>query len=126
MYNSMLFVVLLLCGRLAFAAPKPGSNQDFEDAIDIGLKKLSEVSDAPKVALENAAETFAKITGYIKTATEAIESIYVEMSQVEDLGNEISKDFLLQFNEVKNDIRECRQELRRLAVTTGKKLYTTN
>jgi len=115
----MVFVVLLVCGRLALAAPKPQSDQ-IEDAIDKGLAKLSEVSGAPKEALENAAETFTKIAGFIKTATDNIESMYAEMSEVEDLGNEISNDFLLQFNEVKNDIRECRQELRRLAVTTVK------
>lgn len=113
----MVFVVLLVCGRLALAAPKPQSDQ-IEDAIDKGLAKLSEVSGAPKEALENAAETFTKIAGFIKTATDNIESMYAEMSEVEDLGNEISNDFLLQFNEVKNDIRECRQELRILAVST--------
>merc|ERR1712038_24947 len=117
MYKSMVFVVLLVCGRLALAAPKPQSDQ-IEDAIDKGFAKLSEVSGAPKEALENAAETFTKIAGFIKTATYNIESMYAEMSEVEDLGNEISNDFLLQFNEVKNDIRECRQELRILAVST--------
>ena len=114
----MVFVVLLLCGELSLAAPNPQDLGNFEDAIDKSLEKLSEVSGAPKEALENAAETFNKIAGYIKTATENIESVYAEMSQIEEWGSEASKDFLLQFNEVKNDIRECRQELRRLAVTT--------
>lgn len=124
----MVFVVLLLCGELSLAAPNPrdlgnvdaDADQYFEDDIDKDLEKLSNVTGAPKEALENAAENFKKIAGYIKTATENIESIYAEMSQIEALGNEVSKDYLLQFNQVKNDIRECRQELRRLALTTVK------
>lgn len=122
MPKSMIFLVLVL-STVAWSAPNGSKSsaskiQDIEDDVNKGLEKLSEVGKLPKEALENAQQTFSDILGYITEASENIEKIYAEMSEVENAGNEISQDFLLKFNEVKNELRECRQELRQLATST--------
>ena len=130
MTKPIVFLVLVL-STLVWSAPNrpiDGANQlseniadqDHEDIVDNGLEKLSTIANAPKKALQNAKKTFDDIQQFIKSTQESIESMFVQLFKAEEMGANISRDLLLEVNEVKNELRECRQEFRRLAVTTGK------
>jgi len=120
MTKPTVFLVLVL-STLAWSAPNrpiDEVNKVSENEADQGLEKLLTIANAPKEVLQNAKKTFDDIQQFIKLTQESIESMFVQLFKFEEMGANISTDIFHEVNEVKNELRECRQEFRRLAVTS--------
>ena len=86
----MVFVVLLLCGRLALAAPggrSTGRSTGTASGIIQGgesiLGGLTEVLDVEKDISEKATEVFSTVKHLVEIAEDMIKRMYLEMEFVE-------------------------------------------
>jgi len=121
MYKSMVFVVLLLCGRLALAAPGGRSSGTASGIIQGGesiLGGLTEVLDVEKEVSEKATEVFSTVKHLVEIAEDMIKRMTLEMEFVEREHLKLMSNYTTEFHSAKSELREARQALRKLAERT--------
>ena len=121
----MVFVVLLLCGRLALAAPggrSTGRSTGTASGIIQGgesiLGGLTEVLDVEKDISEKATEVFSTVKHLVEIAEDMIKRMYLEMEFVEREHLKLMSNYTTEFHSAKSELREARQALRKLAERT--------
>jgi len=115
----MVFVVLVICGRIALAAPKPQSTasgiiEGGEKSLDV----LTEAFDVEKEVSEKAIEVFSKVKKLVQTAEDMIKRMTLELEEVEREHLKLMKNYTAEFHSAKSELREARQALRKLAEKT--------
>ena len=102
----MVFVVLLLCGRLALAAPGDRSSGTASGIIQGGesiIGALTEVLDVEKEVSEKATEIFSTVKNLVEIAEDMIKRMTLEMEFVEREHLKLMSNYTAEFHNAKSE-----------------------
>ena len=111
--------ILLILASYASSAPQPLVTDIVKPLLDNVFKMMQEGTNVTSEVIQTAQETFKNLTMWLEEADRNMIKLQMEMEEIGLDETKIQNNYKTKYLKVKSELRQVRQNLRKLAHKTG-------